>query len=309
MGILFLGPVSQWSSWLTAINLDIPNLLNSVTGDTSCVAPLSPYGNMLTTLAGPMAMLFCLLFTAFYSKFYYNERWQSWNYVRTFANVLIFIYVPVTDVVLRYLNCINVNGQLVVASVPAIVCYDSKYNQWLFLVVPVLVLFVAGGPLILLLFLRYQNKAGKLWEEDFVASWGILYEHFSPKRQTYWWVVVTLVRRTVLVAINAFIAARGENYFWLSVCQLGSLLAQLYYNPYRDRNANHMAMWTLILLLLLTIAMGSYSYPYSVGVQAFISLLVLLPSIIFCCIFAWDTFRKMVRPTKRERKIKERKNK
>jgi len=47
-----------------------------------------------------------------YTKLWYKERWQAWNHIRTTMSIFLFIYVPVTDVILRYLNCVKVGDRV-----------------------------------------------------------------------------------------------------------------------------------------------------------------------------------------------------
>ncbi len=109
MGLLFLGPINSWATWLSIFNLDISGLLSSLQGSkSSCIAPLSPYGVMMLNLASPVSMTVMLFIIMIYTKLWYKHKWQAWNHIRTLMSVLLFIYVPVTGVILAYLNCIPV---------------------------------------------------------------------------------------------------------------------------------------------------------------------------------------------------------
>ena len=65
------------------------------------MAPLTPYSNMAIRLSAPVSMVFMLLVIMGYTKLWYKERWQSWNHIRTMASIGLFIYVPVSDTILR----------------------------------------------------------------------------------------------------------------------------------------------------------------------------------------------------------------
>jgi len=300
MGMLFLGPINTWSSWLLFLNLDLANTLSSVQGGSgSCVMPLSPYGNMVMGLAAPIGMCFMLLFVMGYTKLWHKERWQIWNHLRTLTSIALFIYTPVADTVLRYLNCVQVGKVRVVASNPAIDCDSPQYSQWGAIVYLTLIFFVAGGPFGILYFLVRAKRKDLLKDNDFEHRYGILYHRF--RESTYWWVVVTLLRRTILVALVAYIQKRGDRYAAVSFFQLAFVLMQAKYNPFLLGSENTLAFLSLAFLLLLTIALGSYPFPYSVAVQAVVTLLIFLPALGMVVYMVYDKVRQQFFPTEREK--------
>jgi uncharacterized membrane protein YgcG len=187
----------------------------------------------------------------------------------------------------------------VVASAPAIDCDSPRYQQWGVVVYFTLIFFVVGAPLGLLYFLRHYNAKGQLFENEFKHRYGVLYDRFIP--ETYWWVVLTLARRTVLVALAAFIPIRGERFAIISFFQVAFVVSHVMYKPYRLLSENMMGFLSLSFLLVLTISLGSYEFPYSIGVSAFITLLVMVPGLGFAGYMAYEKVRQTFRPTEDEK--------
>jgi len=182
-----------------------------------------------------------------------------------------------------------------VASNPAIDCQTPQYVQYGIIVYLTLVLFVIGAPVYLGYFLWKNHKKGMLTDNEFRHRFGILYHRFHPS--VYWWTVWTLVRRTLLVALAAFIAERGTRFAIISYFQVFFHLAQTWYEPYLMENENWMASLSLGFLVLLTISLGCFEFPYTNAVQALVSTLVLVPGTAFVIYMIYDKVRQMFWPT------------
>lgn len=137
-------------------------------------------------------------------------------------------------------------------------------------------------------------------DNDFEHRYGILYHRF--RENTYWWVVVTLLRRTILVALVAYIQKRGERFAAVSILQLAFVIMQAKYNPFLLQAENALAFLSLAFLLILTISLGSYPFPYSLPVQAFVTLTIFLPALGMVFYMVYDKVRQQFFPTEKEKR-------
>lgn len=165
MGLLFLGPPDVWTAWLRAFNLDIATFMKTF-GSTSCIGPFDDFMNMFFQLVFPGGMivmhffffLFHLIFAKLHQKYDFftpkagplylpKNKDYSWEravdvHLRTFLSILIFVYVPFTEVALKYLSCTSVGSgsqtKRVVLSNPGIECYTSDYFRYFSIIIPVL---------------------------------------------------------------------------------------------------------------------------------------------------------------------------
>jgi hypothetical protein len=301
MAILFVGTFNQLLEVLNVFNLNISDI-GALKGDSeTCITPLTPYGNVATKLGAPFSMMFVLAFVICYSYIYHRCKSQQmyfpWtDYVRTASSVALFIYVPLTEAVFVYLNCIDVAGERVVAQQPAINCRDPKYGQW-----AIVVAVGLGASLLfpIVLFGCLVHKHRKLHPQSskpytetimFKNRWGIFYERY--KDETYYWTAWTLLRRTILVAIVTFIQDRGQRFSLASLVNLVALGLHIYWMPYLLDGENNMELISLVALLCITIVLGANDIPYSLGVNVTLILLIAVPTLLFAGFFVSDVVRK-----------------
>ncbi len=294
VGVIYLGPASTWASWLSFLNLNVADVASLTQSGGTCITPLDPYGNVASSLATPLTVVFILAVVVALSRCYHGRHYPATDYTRTASSVALFVYVPLSQAVFTYLNCITVSGKLIMASFPAIICTDSQYFTYLPMVLVALAV-VVFSPVVLVLFLfRHSRrllgdgKTSLIASMDFKNRWGVFYERYKP--ENYYWTGWTLLRRTILVATYSFMQQTGPKFALISMTQLLALALQVFYWPYQLFKENMMEFISLLSLLLLGMVLGSYSFPYSTAVQVVVSMLVFVPGLGMIGVIAFDVY-------------------
>jgi len=252
--------------WLDVFNFRPQNVLGSwfSASDTSCIAPLSPYERLLFNAFTPLIFVGELLLSYLVQCVVAAvRRWRFQRerffldfrpYIRTLFALFVFSYYQLADLSIRYLNCIDVGDYKVVATSPAMNCRSSSYKAHLALVIVIVVLDVVMGP-IMMAWTLLKNQA-KITNEDisFSKSYGILYQAYSSK--CFWWEVVALLRRVVLVAIDAaFFDQPQWRFVGFAALFYVLTMTNTYFKPWATHRDNYLESLSLMVLVWLSTVM------------------------------------------------------
>eukprot|EP00824_Muranothrix_gubernata_P007523 TRINITY_DN1957_c0_g1_i2.p1 TRINITY_DN1957_c0_g1~~TRINITY_DN1957_c0_g1_i2.p1 ORF type:complete len:1275 (+),score=216.88 TRINITY_DN1957_c0_g1_i2:671-4495(+) len=182
-------------------------------------------------------------------------------FVRTSLVILVYSYVIVTWTALGFFNCIHVGDHQVVAEAPDIRCGAHPWSAWAVLYGTLFLVAVLGGPALLAWYLWKQKHLRQLYHPNVVAWFGGLFEDY--KEDFYWWEVLFLLRRLVLVATAAIAAQidpgdeHGTRPWALMLVSLIFAVHHLSSLPFRDPNQNRLETASLFTLVLLASLGGS----------------------------------------------------
>ena len=83
-------------------------------------------------------------------------------------------------------------------------CYDSRWNAWMVLAAPAVLLYAVGIPLGFWLLVRRFKRLGKLDDPDVKRMIGWMYRPFREGKE--YWLAVELIRKLILTACIGFMA-------------------------------------------------------------------------------------------------------
>jgi hypothetical protein len=236
-------------------------------------------------------------------------------YISATLTLLLFSYTQVTVACLSYVACVDVGGVSVVFTQPSMRCVSAEYRRYLILVICAMVTYVAGFPLTVFAFLwknyslvlsshthmEAEVKATNLAVHksnsssavvtsggpsahpavsQFLRRYSPLFSMYSSR--AWFWQVLELARRIVLVAISVSLVRRPSMKFLAySLAHLVALLLQLYLRPFSVAFYNFAELMSHHLLILLIESLIAVLPPYSASTQAYLFAIVVPPVIIY----------------------------
>jgi hypothetical protein len=161
--MLMVGPLASWLNWLRFVNLSTASI-------NTCLGPLSQFGQIAISVLVPFILLVELATLALMhrlclpliEKAAHSDRvpallrvafqamWQvdRNKYIACALMVLCFSYTQVSSSSIAYLTCVDVGDANVVFSTPSIHCDTAEYARYRVLVIFMLVVLIAGLPLV-----------------------------------------------------------------------------------------------------------------------------------------------------------------
>lgn len=301
--LIIAGPSYSWTQWLSFVNFDARSTSNSV-----CVFPVSAMQKMILELFDPLLPVFQLSVTmlvhALLSGRCKRVPFTATSYLRALIAMSLYVYTRITQVVLRYLRCVEVADTWVVQSSPTINCDDVEYKQWRIYIFALVVTVVLGVPVGVALFLfrhrrdiivAYDDSGVRLKPHtDVVRRFGILFG--SYRRGAFWWQVVILLRRTSTVLILTYCEpAWGWTYVGLGLLHCVSLLIQIRTRPFiLHHNNTFEAILLSLIVLIAYIILAHPSRPYALEQQVLLSLFVVVPSVAALTFASVRTLRRIL---------------
>jgi hypothetical protein len=120
------------------------------------------------------------------------------------------------------------------------------------------------------------------------------------EKRFYWWEVVALLRRTLLVALIVFLAdSRRVQLIAVGLECLLALLVHRELMPYRppaargDVNVNYVELAVLSFHLGLAVLLFGFEQPFSEQTATFLAVLVLIPSLALLTLVAVKAMRRL----------------
>jgi hypothetical protein len=128
--------------------------------------------------------------------------------------------------------------------------------------------------------------------DDVVSAFRYLREPYE--KRFYWWEIVAIGRRTLIVALIAFLATNRRTQFVTVIFAcIFALLVQLHASPFRERSSNALEAavitYHLALAALLTVA----DQPYGVSTAAALGAVVFIPSLLLLLFVAVKAARRL----------------
>lgn len=313
---MIVGPQKAWLSWLHLFDFNTQSAFGNV-----CLTPLSASDVMGLSLLMPfvffaeltVAMLFhfalarcCRISQASRVGF------DSLRYRRCFAALFLSSYTQFATACFRYLvflmsllcsqlypfqSCDNVAGISVVTQQPAVHCDDTRYKSWLVLLIFILVGDVVLSPVALTAFLcAHRDKLDDRHQANtraFHTAFGVFFEPFSDRTRfvSACWQALILLRRMMVSAIAA-VSSPAIRYmaFAVSFICCGVLHASV--RPFSTDLMNTMESVGICVHVFLSVLLCGFASDLQrngrlpVAMQATISLLVVVPSVVFLALVA-----------------------
>ena len=181
----------------------------------------------------------------------------------TYFIILFLCYADFITVGLETFGCRNVGyegfEEFRMVKDYSIRCWDESHKGWGYgIVVPHLVIFGMGFPLMIFFNLVYLYKMKKLNNKDCIIRYGFFY--LSYENEYFYWDFVILVRKIVLSLINTFVVAVYLSIFSISVMLMFLVLLiflyiQVHCNPYLRKNLKMVNNLEKISLISLSATM------------------------------------------------------
>lgn len=171
-------------------------------------------------------------------------------------------------------------------------CYRGKHLFLvIFLGVPGLIFFSIGVPFGLLCFLERKKILGQLKEQQFVNTYGFIFQNYE-ERFVYWEVVI-MIRKALIGAIIVYAYPLGPNL--QGVLAQGvlvvALVVHLVAEPYKYRSLN--ILESASLLISITVYYAGIMYndgKTSPQVQVLLTVIIILLNIGLAGYFLWKLF-------------------
>jgi len=263
---------------------------------SSCLVPLDPYQYLLFRILSPLVFFLFLLLTMGCAyvwsvrdkisifcrcRFRMNTAIVPFNrfrYFRTFTALISFAYTSLTALAIRYLLCVDINGESILYYYPAVSCSNSQYNSS-FAIAIVLIIFLAFGfPSTVIIVLTLAHRAKKLEDDHWLERWSFLLSCY--KKSSYYWEMIALLRRMVMSIVMTTIFDSLKQAQALLVLNFSVFALHVYNHPFKDNNMNIVESISLSLLLLISIVnldSVSNGSGLSVGARVLLTMMVAIP--------------------------------
>jgi hypothetical protein len=312
---LEIGSDSRYLEWLHVFNLGA----NSV---SSCLAPWTPYEQVLFSLLLPLFLLGELLFLAFLhfalhryflwdgvSGFEGTTLWKrlglhlaqrcqefSWNrYVGGGVCILMFCYTPVTKTAMQYLYCVHVGSELRLFVFPSVDCRSSTYLSYLVPVLLVIFFYVLAFPAVTLLWLWRRKWTPEELEAGpdgtpsiFAQRWGPLHSLFDFKRAWFWSPMLLVRRACFVLAAVLLIQQPSVRYMTFGLLHFAFLQLHIVVRPFSSVSNNRADTVSYGLLVCFSLLLTGYAPPYPTFVQVLTFMLIAPAAAIFAIRVVWS---------------------
>jgi len=175
----------------------------------------------------------------------------------------------------------------VVAAFPALSCSDPDYLRVVPLFYILVFLLLVVAPACLAIGLRHIVVTTKRIHDPVTTTrYGLLYCSYLP--QFYYWEILILLRRAVLVAIMFNVLEPGRRASLLSLINFAFFLAHIAARPYVSANGNRIESVSLCILSMMTMALAGMDSPPSKWQEGLLGVIVIVPTLVFAVIIAID---------------------
>lgn len=228
-----IGPHRRWLSWLSWFNFDA----SQSGGFGLCLVPMTPVQSAILSLLGPYLQITQLWLIALphwlikrrrhilrQSKSEQATELRAFlrGHCRTAMHLLLASYTSAVRGTLDSLLCVEIDSETsVVFETPAINCRAPDYASLRAVVYLVLILHVAGLPLLLAVTLFLTRAPHQNREPEhglFVSAVLSLCANYQPTRR--WYRILDVLRRLALVAVG-FIARQVRCHALRCSCRSG----------------------------------------------------------------------------------------
>lgn len=218
---------------------------------------------------------------------------HHYRLIRTVIALTLFTYSSATQLSFTLFDCENIRGGPTFLKIePSILCNSATYHRWRFsLLALVPFMFVIFCAITFKLFSGHFK--GKLSQAD--VRYGVLYEMYKPG--FFFWKIIELLRRSVLIATFVFInkSAITRGLTLSGTCFI-ILVAQALAWPYRRKLENSLETLSTFILSVIAIASIWHKKDSTGAAAAIIWILIFLTSFIIVVAFAVSTLRRRLVP-------------
>jgi len=215
-----------------------------------------------------------------------TKRVRRREYQRKFIRLILFtlflIYPAVSNRVLSYFDCTNVEGKHYLTTDFRIECGVGDWNKFLAYDVIMILLYPLGVPLAF--FVLLWTNRNRLRSTGVTLALGFLYEAYRPG---FWWFeLVDMLHKLILTAILILIPSSARLRIGLVVTSLYSLLI-LTTQPYirSDDDRLHLLVQMLIYLVLIAGLTESEVGRVSGSMDTVLSIFLIAMTVILLIIF------------------------
>jgi Tyrosine-protein kinase ephrin type A/B receptor-like len=226
-------------------------------------------------------------------------------YIRTLIGLFLFSYNIMCNGVFDYFNCIDIgDGREFVVAYPAVDCSSIEYNRLMPAAVFALIATVLVIPGFFLHVLVRAYQRGHLLSYTFSKKYGILNETYDDK--LFFWEIVAITRRTILVAVFVFMNEdRVQKFSVLSIFNVLFLAMHIRWVPFYDSMENMYELGSLSVLCLITLLLPiSGAAPYSPFMSVVYSFLVFGPIMVLAGFAARQGYHRFKEEWSRQKRSK-----
>ncbi|MES1916073.1 MAG: hypothetical protein MHM6MM_007926, partial [Cercozoa sp. M6MM] len=283
---LFAGAIDvSITGWLAKLFFGLFSLdIMAITGGSMCYGRASPMTRIWMSAFTPiftMAMLGVVLLVKFAVN---RERFEDAKvaFRRTALYLLIGSYAAVLDVVIQVVfgcTAAGLDGREVLKEYPSVSCDSASYKSTRLAMAVLGLVFGLGIPAWLFLVLRRRFRRQTLFAAEAQRQIGVLTEVYRPC--VYYWEVVVLLRRTLMLVIVFVNVNNNETEQMLFLSGLATtlfLVLQLVVWPYRRLSDNANELFVLLAHRVTLLALATAEAPMTPAQSNLFALWMLVSS-------------------------------
>jgi hypothetical protein len=286
---LLLAPDTEANAVLQLLNVHIPSL-------SGCSFPTDYYGMFVQRLVTPLVSVGQLILSFVVLSVLLRLFTGSWpDRARRLwtpaMSLLISMYEPLTDAAFGMLRCTDAAGFTVLAEAPAYDCTSVRHAYYAAIATGVVVAVTTLFPLALIIILVALRN--RLNDNPVRTRIGLLYSEYRPA--LWFWLLVSLLRRTLLVGIQLVPSEQLPSLISLLVVA-AFFIAHRWLHPLEHSVGNVLQEISFFSLLLVAAGNAVISaglgveqmQPINSGIQYFIAVLVLCTLVLMLVITIWS---------------------
>ncbi|CDW73676.1 UNKNOWN [Stylonychia lemnae] len=234
-------------------------------------------------------------------KYLYKLESIKDRLIGTIIVVMFLIHPSIARILFSAFNCIEVDGVKRLKDDLEMQCYAGKHIVYIItIILPALIIWVAGVPLIALIMMNrqkraimYLNKLKELTKADYNSivkvkiMYGFLFNGF--RIEMFYWEIIIIYRKILIVLCVVFFSIVSTETQILTVLFIIviSMLLQINFYPYYTKVLNRMELFSLQVNAItmyggMFYVTGShYNYMDSESLKYFFLLLILIPNLLF----------------------------
>ncbi|EFA78115.1 Pol [Heterostelium album PN500] len=243
-------------SILSLLNLQLESGGSSIIGSI-CPGPFDYYErHYMTFLVFPAVIFILLIFTLIITiirKFKPNDQPIFPRQFGSFVKLLMNIYSPISTATFTIFFCQQIGiGNSVLVTDSSVQCSGNQYRTALKISYSMLIV-VLGIPMIIFILLFKNRKHNN--DASIIRTYGAFILKY--KTSYYYWDVILLFRRLVIVLVSIMDQDTPIRSFLLIGVSLISVLLQLKHSPFISEGDNQLELVSLILIFISCIYLGN----------------------------------------------------
>lgn len=149
-----------------------------------------------------LPFIYLLTFYFLIRLYYYIKKIKFSHYIMITAGLFIFFYIQtdLASLMVQLVSCRSIGLKRYVVGNVAYECNQEFYKYGVVLILPSIVVFLVGIPLVFVIIL-YRNRL-RLKNENIVLKYGYLLKEY--KQETYYWEFVKMMQRMLIIFVINF---------------------------------------------------------------------------------------------------------